>query len=782
MEFSTKGRILVLLVAIVCICSCSTVKHVPEGEYLLDDVKIRVSDNSGISPGSLMGYLRQRPNHEVLGFAKLQLATYSLSGRDTAKWYNRWLQRLGQPPVIFSPVLTQASASQLHRSLVNRGYMDAHVGIDTIPAGKKRMDVIYTITTGKPHVISSVSYDIPDTVVRNIVMADSSHFLINVGGNLDREVLDMERTAITRRLHNKGYYEFNKEYIVFTADTARGEKDVALTLHIRPPKKSSVTDTVAAQHRHYSYNVRNVIFVTDYNAAAAGNDFDFGRQDTVRYNGITVLYGSDHYIRPSALEEKCFIVPGSTYDSRQLDRPYQALSQMGILNYINIRMRPVTSDDGKKWLDAYILLSRARKQSVAIELEGTNSEGDLGFGIGLTYQHRNLARGSELLSAKLRTSYESLSGNINGLINNRYTEFAGEVSITFPKVKAPFLTRSFKQRMKANTEFSISGNYQERPEYTRIIAGAAWKYRMNRYSGHKLTRHTYDMIDINYVYLPKSTLNFLDSIAPANPLLRYSYEDHFIMRMGYTLYRTNRRTPTATINNFAIQPSIFTLRASVETAGNLLYAISGMFDQRRHDGTYHIFGIQYSQYVKGEFEYTYTRNFNDRNALGLRGAFGIAYPYGNSRMMPFEKRFYAGGANGVRGWGVRTLGPGCYDSKKSMSNFINQCGDISLILSAEYRAKLFWVLEGALFIDAGNIWTVHNYENQPGGMFKFNEFYKQIAMSYGAGLRLDFTYFLLRFDIGLKAYNPARGQESWPLLNPRWHRDATFHFAVGYPF
>lgn len=293
MEFSTKGRILVLLVAIVCICSCSTVKHVPEGEYLLDDVKIRVSDNSGISPGSLMGYLRQRPNHEVLGFAKLQLATYSLSGRDTAKWYNRWLQRLGQPPVIFSPVLTQASASQLHRSLVNRGYMDAHVGIDTIPAGKKRMDVIYTITTGKPHVISSVSYDIPDTVVRNIVMADSSHFLINVGGNLDREVLDMERTAITRRLHNKGYYEFNKEYIVFTADTARGEKDVALTLHIRPPKKSSVTDTVAAQHRHYSYNVRNVIFVTDYNAAAAGNDFDFGRQDTVRYNGITVLYGSE---------------------------------------------------------------------------------------------------------------------------------------------------------------------------------------------------------------------------------------------------------------------------------------------------------------------------------------------------------------------------------------------------------------------------------------------------------------------------------------------------------
>ncbi|MDE5930713.1 MAG: outer membrane protein assembly factor, partial [Muribaculaceae bacterium] len=320
------------------------------------------------------------------------------------------------------------------------------------------------------------------------------------------------------------------------------------------------------------------------------------------------------------------------------------------------------------------------------------------------------------------------------------------------------------------------------PEYTRIIAGAAWKYNWTRKNYNFNSRQNFDFIDINYVKLPRSTINFLDSVAPTNPLLRYSYEDHFIMRMGYTYYRTNRRTPTATLNAFAIQPSVTTLRASVEVAGNLLYAISNIIGQKRQDGAYKIFGIQYAQYVKGEADYTYTRNFNSRNALAFHVGAGIAYPYGNSSMVPFEKRFYAGGANGVRGWGVRTLGPGAYDSKNSVTDFINQCGDIRLDLSLEYRAKLFWVFEGALFIDAGNIWTIKNYVNQPGGEFRFNRFYRQIAAAYGLGIRMDFTYFLLRFDLGLKAHNPAMNQEPWPIIHPKWSRDANFHFSVGYPF
>lgn len=758
---------------------CSSTKHVPEGSYLVDDVKIKITDNSDIKSEELINYLRQVPNHKVLGFLKLQLATYNMSGNDSTKWFNKWTRKLGQAPVIYDRQLTDASAFQLRQALVNRGYMDVKVDADTVVKHDgKKVDVIYSITTGRPHIISTLDYNIPDKSIDSLLRRVPSTLQVQPGDMLDRTRLDEERIRITELLRNNGYYTFNKEYITYAADTAAGSREVNLTLNLRPPHVRAGSDSSRV---HKVYYIRNVIFVTDYNAGESYGSYDFAGQDTVRYKGIEVLYGKDRYLRPGVLYDACYMRPGHRYRAAAVDRTYEALGRLGILRYVNIDMRSVDSKDGKNWLDAYVLLTRGKKQGVSVELEGTNSEGDLGFGVGLTYQHRDLAKGSELLTVKLRSSYESISGDFSGLINNRYMEHSGEVGITFPRFMAPFLSSDFKRRVKADTEFSVSFNYQERPEYTRIIAGAGWKYRWADRLNTR--RHRFDVVDVNYVYLPKSTLDFLNQIAPSNPLLRYSYEDHFIMRMGYGYYRTNKRvTSTATAKRYVLQPSVYTIRTNIETAGNLLYAISSLTGQNRHDGAYKIFGIQYAQYVKGDADYSYTRNFDYRNSLAFHVGLGLGVPYGNSSMMPFEKRFYAGGANSVRGWGVRTLGPGSYDSKNSVIDFINQCGDIRLDLSLEYRAKLFWVVEGALFIDAGNIWTIHNYENQPGGMFKFNKFYRQIAAAYGAGIRLDFTYFLLRLDLGMKAYNPAENQERWPIAKPRWGRDATVHFSVGYPF
>lgn len=761
--------------------SCSSTKHVPDGSYLLDKVTIEVAGDS-VDTDELYYFLRQTPNHKVLGFAKLQLATYSLSGRDSTKWYNRWLRNIGQPPVIYSHELTESSARQLRQALVNKGYLDARVETDTTVTKPKRLNVSYSIDPGRIRYISTVDYDIPDSSIRRIIMADTAALSLRYGAPFDRNSLDNDRTLITERLRNRGYYAFNKDNISFIADTTEGSKAVGLTLCVRPPQKISAAylppaDSLGIHNGHHlTYRIRHVYFITEM------NDDSAAPRDTVDYRSVSVIYGADRYINPSILEEKCHLRPGSVYNAASVDRTYEALGQLGILKFINIEMEPVARIGDDVWLNAVIRLSKNRKQGITVEVEGTNSEGDLGFGAGVTYQHRNLAKRSELFTAKFRGAYESLSGNFDGLINDHYTEIAGEVGITFPKFEAPFLSKSFKQRQRASTEFALSFVHQERPEYTRIIAGAAWRYKWSRRDRDFMRRHTLDLIDVNYVRLPRSTINFIDEIAPSNPLLRYSYEDHFIMRMGYTYNHTNRRIPTASVNAFAIQPWVSTLRASGEVAGNLLYAISSLDGAHRHDGAYKIFGIQFAQYVKGEVDYTYTRNFNSRNALACHAGLGIAYPYGNSSMVPFEKRFYAGGANSVRGWGVRTLGPGAYDSRNSVTDFINQCGDISLELNLEYRAKLFWVLESALFIDAGNIWTIRNYENQPGGEFKFNKFYKQIAAAYGIGLRMDFTYFLLRFDLGFKAVNPATNQERWPIIHPRWNRDANFHFSVGYPF
>ena len=769
----------ILLAFLSVLVGCGSIKHVPDGQHLVDHVSVTVDGKAPFTNDELLNYLRQLPNHKVLWTVKLQLATYNLSGSDTTKWFNRWVRRIGQPPVIYDQSLTDASVKQLHQLFINKGFLHNTVTVDTVRRDKKKkIDVHYKVSAGEPHRIGSVTLNIADPDVRRLLEADGSAFTVKEGDILDRDRLDSQRNAITNYLRENGYYAFNKEYVSYVADTIEGSTDVGLTVDVKLPYKGlGTTETLDT---HPVYYVRDIYYVTDYDPVH-DLGYHFADRDTVEYKGLKILSGPDRYLNGKILDHCCFLSPGGLYNVDDVTRTREALGRLSILKYVNVSIREVGDLADAKAVDAYILLTPGKKQGVTLEIEGTNSEGDLGFGTGLTYQHRNIGHGAETLTVKGRASYESISGDVSGLINNRYTEYAGEVGLTFPKFKAPFLSRSFKRNMKATTNFNMSFNFQERPEYTRIIAGAAWKYKWSSRDASR--RHTFDLIDINYVYLPNSTLDFIEQIAPNNPLLRYSYEDHFIMKTGYSFYRSNKRTPTSSMAaRYNRQPSVYSFRVSGEFAGNLLYAISTLTGAKRHDGAYEVFKNRYSQYFKVEADYSVAYNFDLRNSLAFHVGAGIGVPYGNSTIMPFEKRFYAGGANGVRGWGVRTLGPGSYDSHNNVSDFINQCGDIRLDLNVEYRAKLFWLIESGIFIDAGNIWTIHNYENQPGGMFHFNKFYKEIAAAYGLGIRMDFTYFLIRLDLGMKAYNPAQNQERWPLVHPKWSRDATFHFSVGYPF
>lgn len=757
-------HILLGAIALVVAASCSTTKHVADGELLLNRSRIEINDSSGeLRAADFVNFLRQKPNSRTLGVLPMRLHTYSLSGHDSTRWYNRWLQHMGEPPVIYSQPMTDASSRQLRQALVNRGYMHPSIKVDTSHVSTKKINVEYRINPGKPLLLGNIALEYDDSIVGNYVKESMNKTLLKTGGNLDLTLLDAERTRVVTVLRNNGYYEFAKDRITFVADTVANSNRADLTMRI-----------LGDNHRRYT--VRRVIFQPDYAPGISATGLD-----TVPNNDIYIITNPENpkpYVAPNILQSNNWIVPGRPYSAREFERTYQSLSRLGIVRSVSVALEPA----GPGELDAIVHLSRNSLQGVSVELEGTNSEGDLGAGVGVTYQHRNVFRGSETLTVKGRGSYESLSGNLEGLINNHYTEAAAEIALSFPKLVAPFLTASYKRSMLASTELALNGNYQERPEYTRIIAGAAWKYRWD--NPRRTNRRTFDLLDISYVFLPRSTINFLDEVAGSNPLLRYSYENHFIMRMGYSVFLTNKLSvnPFPGTRSTVAQRLIWTFRGSTEVAGNLLYAISKITGQHRSDGAYKIFGTQYAQYAKGEVDYMISRYFSRRTSLAFRIGGGIAVPYGNSSMVPFEKRFYAGGANSVRGWGVRTLGPGRYDSRNNVSDFINQCGDIRLDLNLEARFKLFWVLEGAAFIDAGNIWTIRNYQMQPGGLFRFDSFYKELAWGYGIGLRLDFTYFLLRLDLGMKAYNPAMNQEPWPLTHPNWHRDATFHFSVGYPF
>ena len=783
MKLTYRGFVPVFLGMLAAACfilaGCSSSRHVPDGSYLLDKVNIRI-DSTGKSEQldltEMEAYLRQTPNHRMLWSIKFRLGFYNMSGNDSTNWWNRWMRKLGEPPVIYDPKLSEASAEQLLQYLASKGYFNADVTVDSVKNDrKKKMELTYNLTPGQRKVITKMEYEFPDSAVKAIVMADSAKFLTYPGQPLARDILENQRTVVADALRNNGYFKFGKESVTFVADTTEGSSDVELVMKVSPPEGP-------AKERSDMYSrflIRKVTVIADAEALDAENPVSAVGKDSVSYHGIEILYADSRYLRPSVIANNCYLAPGEVFAQRNVDRTYRAFSRLGILKFINISFVPVGHIADEGLLDVYVMLTPGKSQTASVELEGTNSEGDLGVAVGLTYSHRNIGRGSETFTGKLRGSYESLSGNLEGLLNNRYMEYSVDLGLEMPEFKAPISSR-IRRRIQASTEMNFSMNYQERPEYTRVISTAGWSYKW--VDARKNNRHTFTPIDINYVYLPASTNDFIDLIAPDNPLLRYSYEDHFIMRMGWRWYHSNKRE--ATPWQKTMQRDIYNVRVNAEIAGNLLFAISSIFAHRSnfHEDPYKVFGIHYSQYFKLEADYALLHRFDERNSVAFRIGGGIGVPYGNSEMLPFEKRFYGGGANGVRGWDVRTLGPGAYPGRNSVSDFINQCGDIRLITSAEYRAKLFWVLELGAFIDIGNIWTIRDYPFQQGGVFKFNEFYKQLAAAYGLGLRMDFNYFLLRFDLGMKAHNPAMGEKPWPLISPSWRRDSSFHFSIGYPF
>jgi outer membrane protein assembly factor BamA len=326
---------------------------------------------------------------------------------------------------------------------------------------------------------------------------------------------------------------------------------------------------------------------------------------------------------------------------------------------------------------------------------------------------------------------------------------------------------------------------QNRPEFRRRVATAAWRYRWAKLNDK--FSHRFDLLDISFISMPwiSSTFKetYLDNLTEYNAILKYNYEDLFIMKLGYSFVYNSMGLSGNTGSNSGTNS--YTIRANIETAGNLLQGINKVFNGTKNSsGSYTVFNIAFAQYIKGDFDISKSVRFDERNSLAIHAGLGVAYPYGNANMLPFEKRYFSGGANSVRGWNVRSLGPGTYKGLDRNIDYINQSGDIKIDLNLEYRTHLFWKIDGAIFIDAGNIWTIRNYRDQPGGQFKFTEFYKQLAASYGIGLRLVFDYFILRFDGGMKAVNPAyaKGKQHYPLIDPHWGRDFTFHFAVGLPF
>lgn len=754
---------------VLLFASCTATKFVPEGAYLLDEVKIR-TDRKEIRPSSLRMYVRQNPNAKWFSLIKTQLYVYNLSGRDSTRWGNKFLRRIGDAPVIYNEEEAQRSEEEITKAVRNMGYMAATVK-RSVKTKKKKLKLYYDVAAGRPYVVRSIRYDMPDARIDSILRQDSASSLLKEGMYFDVNVLDADRQRITDKLLRSGYYKFNKDYIGYIADTVRNTYNVDLTqsLHLY---KTHANDSATA---HRPYWINRINFITDYDVLQSSAMSSIEINDSVHYKGYPIYYKDKLYLRPKVLLDNLRFGPGDLYNERDIQRTYASFGRLSALKYTNIRFVETQVGDSAK-LDCFVLLTKSKHKSVAFEVEGTNSAGDLGAAASVSFQNRNLFRGSETFMVKFRGAYEVISGLQAGYSNNNYTEYGVEASINFPNFLFPFLSSDFKRKIRATTELGLQYNYQMRPEFLRTMASANWSYKWTQ---RQKIQHRIDLINIGFLYLPRISERFKEINKEQNQVFQYNYQDRLIINMGYS-YNYNS-VGGAVVNN-TIASNSYSIRFNVESAGNIMHALSKAIHIRKNEnGEYAILDIPYAQYIKGEFDFAKNIKIDYRNSFAFHFGMGIAVPYGNARTIPFEKQYFSGGANSVRGWSVRDLGPGTF---KGNGNLLDQSGDIKLDASVEYRSKLFWKFQGAVFVDAGNIWTIRDYTNQPGGVFRFDEFYKQIAVAYGLGLRLDLDFFILRFDGGMKAVNPVYKirKEHFPIVHPKFSRDFAFHFAVGYPF
>ncbi len=729
-----KKTIYILYIGIAAtICGCNTTKFIGDNDYLLEEVEIK-ANTKGFDAAQLEPYIRQRANSKWFSLFKIPLGTYSLAGNDTTKWINKTLRKIGEEPVLFDTLQARLSCEDLKAAMQNMGYMNARVELQTIKKGK-RLKACYTLHPGEPFIIQSFGYNIQDSLVQEIL---EPYITEQKPRQFTVSALDNERKRLTTILNDNGFYRFNKDFITYTADSVEGDRNIDVTLHLHKFKANN--DALATTHPRY------------------------------RIGKVNFMPGDSTglHIRPSVLYNTSAIVEGEYFSAAKLQRTYNAFGKLGAIRYTDISFEEIPDSN---ILDCNIKISNYKPNTISFQPEGTNTSGDFGAAASLTYQNRNLFKGSELLSIQLRGAFEAITG-LEGYDNHDYEEYNVEAKLLFPRFLAPFLSKTFKRRSSATSEVNLSWNMQNRPEFHRKVFSAGWRYRWTNTT--RRTTYNLDLIDLNYVYMPWISKTFkedyLDDYSNRNAILRYNYEDLFIMKIGFGL---------------TYKDATQSLRANVETAGNILKFMAPMTGmERNEDGQYKLFNIAFAQYAKFDFDYSKTFVLDSKNRIVLHSGIGIAYPYGNSNILPFEKRYFSGGANSVRGWSVRELGPGSFKGSDGRIDFINQTGDMKIDLNAELRTHLFWKFDGAAFIDAGNIWTLRAYEEQPGGQFKLDEFYKQIAMSYGLGLRLNFDYFIIRMDMGMKAVNPSytNSKQHYPITNHDMGRDFTFHFAVGMPF
>ena len=767
-------RELSFMACIILLASCNSTRFVPEGKYLLNRISVR-SDNKDIKREELKVHIRQKENLRILGVLKFHLGVYNLSSRTKD---NDWLKSVGEAPVLYDEFQTQKSKDQLQIYLKNKGYYNAVVKDSLkVNQAKKKINLIFNIKSGNPYRINKYVYSIKDKSIQGVILKDSINQLLKPNDIFDLDVLNAERQRLSTFLKNRGYYKFSEDFISFHADTNFYNNQVDLTVNV----DDAILDNNEAEVvPHQKYKIRNYLINPGFKTPDLTGNQPEQKLDTLVERDYRFIYSGKLRYRPILFYNLNRMEDSTWYCLQNAEKTYRALNRLKQFKLINISFNEIAplSSDSIPLLDCKMQLSPLPRQNFSADVEGTNTSGNLGVAGTLNYQQRNVFGGAEVLDIQLRGARERQQTlKDNNSFNTK--EFGFETSLTIPKFLSFINGKHMFSFQIPETKFSAGYNYQRRPDYIRTITNLKFGYN---WKTSEYMFHTLNLVDLNYVHLYDQDSTFINSIKDL--YIKSSFTDHLIFASNYSwMYNTQNINKREDYKYF---------RINLESSGSLLAIYSRLLNKSKAVETdpitgirssyYDILNTRFAQYVKGDFEYRYGHMINKTSSVVGRAFFGIGIPFGNSNVLPFEKKYFTGGANGIRAWQVRSLGPGSYKAPSNV--YPNQSSDIKLEANLEYRFKLFWRMEGAFFTDAGNIWAINYKDNREGSVFEVNEFYKQIAVGTGAGLRFDFTYFLFRLDLGMKLRDPSlpEGKRlivgNYPITTDQFN----LSFAIGYPF
>ncbi|BFM43890.1 BamA/TamA family outer membrane protein [Flavobacterium sp. CFS9] len=755
-----------VVLSLFFVFGCSNTKYLPEGDLLYTGGSVTVKDSilkkkeRKELENELNDLLRPKPNKKFLGL-RPKLWFYNIAGEPKKqKGIRYWLRtKVGEPPVLFSKVDLEYNASVLRNFTENRGYFKTRVSADST-VHDKRVTAEYTLIPKKRYIIKSVTFPDDSLAMSRIIGRSSRRSLLKAGQPYDLDVIKAERERIDARLKEKGYYYFNPDYLLAQVDSSKGDHEVKIKMIIKvdtPPKALT------------AYKINKIVVYPNFTLSK--DSVKYQPKDVTQYKDFTIIDTANTF-KPRVFDRTIRFKKGDFYNRKDHNLTLNRFVNLGTFSFVKNEFKP--SDSLDNMLDSYYYLTLLPKKFIRVEVLGkTNSASYTGSEININWNNRNLFKGAELFTVSVFGGADfQLSGANNG--KNIY-KLGTETSLTWPRLITPFRIEGpieFVPRTKATLRYE----YQNRTQLYALNSfktsfGYLWKENIRK-------EHQLNVVDITYVSPNHVTPEYLEDIKE-DPSLGKVIEKQLIFGPTYTYTYTNTMQKR--------KKSTFYFSGDLDLAGNITGLVTGA-NVKKND-TIKLFNVPFSQYVKMRGDFRHYLKLGKESELASRIILGVGIPYGNSGALPTSKQFVVGGTNSIRAFRARSLGPGSYLNTQTTNDFLpDQSGDLKLEFSTEYRAKLFSIVRGAVFVDAGNVWLLNADPNKAGGEIT-KDFMKDIAVGAGAGLRFDLSFLVLRTDLAFPLRKPYLPQgQRWVIddinfgSGPWRKENLILNIAIGYPF